>query len=184
MARSSVADARGFSLIETLIALGVLTAGLLATAQVMAFSLAMSADSGDDMLARQKAAEAVESVFTARDTATVSWAQVRNVLGETGADNGVFLDGLRPLTKEGPDGLLNTADDAGAGIQSIKLPGPDGQLGTADDTDRFLNSFQRQIEITSVAGNPNLRRLKVTITYRSEQRARTFVIDTLISAFS
>ena len=38
-----------------------------------------------DVLAREKAAEAIESVFTSRDTRTVQWAQIRNVAGEDGA---------------------------------------------------------------------------------------------------
>lgn len=183
MTRRDFADARGFSLMETMIALGVLATGLLATAQVMAFSMSMSADSGDDMLARQKAADAIESVFTARDTRTVPWARILNIAGESGADGGVFMDGPQPLTIGGADGLVNTADDP-VGVETVPQPGPDGQLGTGDDVGRPLTSFQRQIEITAVPGNPNLRKLKVTITYRAEQRTRTFVIDTLISSFA
>ena len=182
MTRTDFADARGFSLMETMIALGVLATGLLATAQVMAFSMAMSSDSGDDLLARQKAADAIESVFTARDTRTVPWARILNIVGESGADGGVFMDGPQPLTIGGADGLVNTVDDGP--VESVMQPGPDGQLGNGDDVPRPLTSFQRQIEITAVPGNPNLRKLKVTITYRAEQRTRTFVIDTLISSFA
>ena len=171
---------------ETMIALAVLATGLLATAQVMAFSMGMSKDSGDDLLARQKATEAIESVFTGRDNRKLgvnTWMQIRNVIGETGTDNGVFRDGFLPLTPAGADGLVNTADD-GVVLDKIRQPGPDGQLGTVDDVDRYLTNFQRKIEITAVAGNPNLRRIRVTIQYRGEGRTREFVIDTFISAFA
>lgn len=177
MTRKDFADARGFSLMETMIALGVL-----ATVQVMAFSMSMSSDAGDDRLARQKAADAIESVFTASDTGTVPWARILNIAGESGADGGVFRDGAQPLTIGGADGLVNTVDDGP--VETVMQPGPDGQLGNGDDVPRPLTSFQRQIEITAVPGNPNLRKLKVTITYRAEQRTRTFVIDTLISSFA
>ena len=182
MTRRYLANEGGFTLMETMMALGVLAAGLLGTAQVMAFSLGMSSDTGDDMLARQKASEAIESVFTARDTRTVTWVRIRNIAGESGTDGGVFKDGPQPLMVGGADGLVNTADDVL--MESVMQPGPDGQLGTGDDVARVLTSFHREIKITAVAGNPNLRKIKVTITYRSEQRTREFVIDTLISSFA
>lgn len=173
---------RGFTLMETMIALGVLTTGLLGMVQVMAVSLGMSADSGGDLIAHQKATEAIESVFTARDTRTITWAKIRNKLGETGHDDGVFLDGKQPVKAVGADGLVNTADDGN--VEVVMLPGADGQLGTGDDVAMPLSGFERQIEITSVANNPNLRRLRVTVTYRSEQRTRQWVVDTFISSFA
>ena len=60
-------DESGFTLMETLIALGVLTVGLLSVAQMMAFGFTTMTASGEDMIARQKASEAIESVYTARD---------------------------------------------------------------------------------------------------------------------
>ncbi len=182
MTFTPAANERGFTLMETMVALGVLAAGLLSTAQVMAFYLSMSSDAGWDLLARQKATEAIESVFTSRDTGKIPWAQIRNVAGESGNDGGIFLDGLRPLTIGGVDGLVNTADDGA--VDGVVLPGPDGSLGTGDDVTKVLTNFQREIRITAVTGNPNLRRIKVIITYRAEQRSREFVIDTFISSFA
>ena len=182
MTDTRIADERGFTLMETMIALAILATGLLATAQVMAFTLGMASDSGADLMARQKATEAIESVFTARDTRTITWARIRNVVGESGSDGGVFKDGKQPLKVGGADGLVNTADDGN--VEATMLPGPDALLGTGDDVASPLSKFQREIQITNVPGNPNLRRIKVTITYRSEQRTREFVIDTLISSFA
>jgi prepilin-type N-terminal cleavage/methylation domain-containing protein len=170
----------GFTLLETMVALGVLAFGLLAMAQVMAFGVGMLSGSGPDMMAREKAAEAIESVFTARDTRTITWDRIRNVAGVSGSDNGVFLDGPRPLTTSGADGLLNTADDGP--IESIILPGLDGAMGTGDDVVSLLESFYREVEIRDVG--PNLRSIRVRITYRAGQQEREYVVETLISSFA
>ena len=92
----------------------------------------------------------------------------------------MFLDGLRPLTLAGADGLLNTADDGA--VEGLMRPGPDGQLGTGDDVMTPLTGFQREIMIRDVG--PNLRSVRIRILYRSGRMNRQYVIDTLISSFA
>jgi prepilin-type N-terminal cleavage/methylation domain-containing protein len=178
--RPSRGDA-GFSLIETVIAMAILATGLLSLAGVFAFGLRNLAGSSFGLTAREKAREAVESVHTARDTRVITWAQIRNV-----ADAGVFLDGPQPLRTAGPDGLVNTADDAG--IEVTVAPGVDNILGTADDVSSPLTTFTRDIEITELltAGvpNPNLRQLRVTITYSVGASLRTYTLTTYVSSIS
>src|ERR1700680_2295312 len=103
---------RGFSLIETVMALGVLTVGLMGAAAVITSGMLKVSSSPSDLIATQKAAEAIESVFSARDSHVLVWAQIRNVLGVSGTDGGVFIDGPQPLKLPGPDGLVNTGDHA------------------------------------------------------------------------
>lgn len=167
----------GFSLVETLVALGVLASGLLAVAQVFATGLNTLTAAGPDIIARQKATEAIESVYTARDTRTVTWAEIRN-----SDDDGVFLTGEQPLTLAGEDGLLNTADDADEAIESIALPGADGNLGTDDDIEQELSHFTRQIAIEDIGAN--LRRLRVTIRYLAGSVKREYTVETFISSFA
>lgn len=167
----------GFSLAETLIALGILGTGLLAVAQIFATGISTLTVAGPDIIARQKATEAVESVYTARDTRTVTWAQIRNR-----RENGVFLNGETDLHNAGPDGLLNTADDQTEAIETITLPGPDGDLGTDDDIVQALSQYTRQIEIEDVT--TNLRRLRVTIRYLAGSSRGSYVIETFISSFA
>jgi Tfp pilus assembly protein PilV len=71
----------GFTILESLVALSVLAVGLLGLAGVLAAGLTRLGDTPTDLLARQKIAEAIESVYMARDTRKVTWAQVRNVRG-------------------------------------------------------------------------------------------------------
>src|SRR5262249_10306424 len=117
---------RGFSLVETMVASGVLTVGLLGVAGVFAKGIQRVGNSPMELIATQKATEAIESVYTARDSHAHTWNEIRNVHGLSGSDGGIFLDGPQQLRDLGPDGLVNTADDGV--IQRIIGPGPDGLM--------------------------------------------------------
>jgi prepilin-type N-terminal cleavage/methylation domain-containing protein len=179
---------RGFSLIEVIVSILILSIGILALVQVYATGMAMMSTSQWDVIAKEKASEAVESVFTARDTRVLVWAQIHNVVGAA-ADNGVFLDGpqrMYSVCTSAPvnDGLMNTADDIRCPLEAIVTPGPDGLLGTADDITLALNNFRREIRIRDIAGNPNLRQLDVILTYRVGRMTRTYTLTTFISSFA
>lgn len=172
---------RGFSLTESLVAMGILGAGMLAIAAAFLQGAVQLKGSDLDVLAREKAAEAIESVFTARDTRTVLWGQIRNVEGASGTDGGVFLDGPRSLTRPGSDGLVNTADDDDA-IETLVKPGADGLLGTDDDDIAELIEFTREVRIRDI--NQSLRELRVTIRYQVGGAMREYAISTLISSYA
>ncbi|HET9833818.1 MAG TPA: prepilin-type N-terminal cleavage/methylation domain-containing protein [Vicinamibacterales bacterium] len=166
---------RGFSLIETVIAMGLMATALLGLAALLTAGARRIGTTPGDLTATQKAAEAIESVFSARDTQTVRWAQLRNV-----ADGGIFLDGPQPLKDPGPDGLLGTADDDA--VETVVLPGPDQQLGTNDDVTVTLNGFTREIQIRDVEAN--LRLITVIITYQQGSATRTYTLTSYISNFA
>jgi prepilin-type N-terminal cleavage/methylation domain-containing protein len=174
---------QGFSLIEVMIALGVLTTGVLATAAVMAAGVQKLASSPGDVIVTQKAAQAVEAVFAARDSHKLTWDQIRNVNGGTGSDGGVFVDGLLPLALSGSDGLVNTSDDLT--VETMTFPGLDGNLNTADDQQVPLSGYQREIKIRDVAGTGGrLRSIEVTVTYQSGTHVRKYTLTTFISAYA
>lgn len=174
-------DDAGFSLVESLVATGILGVGLLAVAAGFLQGMTLIKGSSFDILAREKAAETMESVFTARDTRTILWTQIKNVDGATGTDGGIFLDGPQPMKLAGVDGLVNTADDSNT-IESIVQPGLDGLLGTADDVRQGLSNFTREIEIRDVS--PTLRELRVIVRYRVGAQIREFVLATYISSYA
>ena len=165
----------GFTLVETMMAVLILAGGLLALASAFAQGMIVMSTSHYHQIAKEKASEAVESVYTSRDTRTIGWTQIRNV-----AQGGVFLDGPRPLRAQGPDGLTNTADDGSAETETV--PGPDGLLGTADDTVQQLSSFTREIVITDIA--PNLRQIRVVIRYSVGHLNRQYQLVSFISSFA
>jgi prepilin-type N-terminal cleavage/methylation domain-containing protein len=171
-------DEAGFSLIEALVAMLVLSVGLMGLAQAFYMGMSHLSTSSANLVAREKAREAVESVHTARDTRTITWAQVRNV-----ANGGVFLDGAQPLLQPGNDGLVNTADDGA--VESLRDPGADGVLGSADDEFTPLTNFRRQVQILELNPvNAELREVVVTITYSVGPQQRTYTLRTYISSFS
>ena len=172
---------RGFSLVESMIAVTILAVGLLTMAAAFATGMRQMTGSNFDFVAREKAAEAIESVFTARDTKTVTWAEIRNVEGESGADGGVFLDGAHSLTQMGVDGLVNTEDD-GEILESIPQPGLDGLLGTGDDTALELSNFTREIELRDLG--PTLRQMRVIVRYVVGAETREYIIVTYISSYA
>src|SRR5437867_2328872 len=96
---------RGFSLVEFMVAMVVLLVGLLGMLGLFTHSLLAMKFAGDSLIAKQKAREALESIFTARDTQQVSFAQLNNV-----SNGGIFLNGLQTLKDPGNDGLVGTAD--------------------------------------------------------------------------
>jgi prepilin-type N-terminal cleavage/methylation domain-containing protein len=180
-------DQSGFSLIETIVAMGILATGLLGLAGVFTVGMAHMATSSANLIAREKAREAIESVHTARDTRTIVWCQIYNVDSTrtsdcSGAAAGVFLSGDQPIKDPGADGLVNTADDGAVS----KLPGPDGILGTSDDI--TLSNFTRSIAITNVvdAGvtNTNLKQIVVTIKYTVGPITRSYTLTTYVSSIS
>jgi type II secretory pathway pseudopilin PulG len=170
---------KGITLLETLIAIVVLMIGLLALLATFALAIGNTQSVQLDAIARQKAREAMESIYTARQTSQISFAAIQNV----GNGNGIFSAGFTPMTDPGPDGLDGTADDVPAA--PVRLPGPSGTItGTSQDVLVDLGNFTRQIAITNVANEPNLRQITVTVKYPVPQGwYKTYQVQGLISAF-
>jgi len=173
---TATGDQSGFSLLETVFAIGVLSVGALGMAGIFTQGMQRTISSPNELIATAKAAEAVESVFSARDSHTIAWAQLRNEsLG------GIFLNGPQPLKTPGADGVVNTHDD-GPGIESFDLPGPDQRLGTADDETKTLTAFTREITIVDLTDD--LRSVTVTVTYKSGPDTRSYSITAYISTWA
>ena len=166
---------RGFMLMETLFSMALMSVGLLALAAVFSRGMLLLQGGSNLPIAKQKAVEAIESVFTSRDTRTISWAQVRNK-----QDQGVFLDGAQPIKVPGDDGLVNTDDDGL--VEQLILPGPDNYIGTADDVVIPMNGFTREIVITDI--NPDLREIRVTVVYPFGEGTQTYVLSTYVSSYA
>ena len=175
-------SADGFSLLEVVFSTGILAAGLLSLAGAMAIGMQHMGGSSPGLIAREKAREAVESVHTARDTRVITWAQIKNT-----QNGGVFVAGAQSMRTPGVDGLVNTADDGSTEQQ--RSAGLDGLLGTSDDVLIPLTDYTREIQITDIVDannvvNPNLRQLRVIVTYKVGGMTRNYTLTTFISSFS
>ena len=185
----------GFTLIEVMIAMFILAVGLLSLLALFAQGVASMQFAQEDMIAKQKAQEALESVYAARNTQQITFDQIRNVSDPSGT--GIFLDGWQNMLEPGPDGLVGTADDGtspnppcpNTKLECVVLPGPDGLLGTADDVYLPLSNFQRQILIGPFFNadgsiNPDLRQITVTIRYSTiNMQARQYSVVTYVSSY-
>ncbi len=132
-------SAKGFTLLETLIAIVVLAVGILGLAAMLGDSMAYMQASQYDFIAQQKAEEAAEAIFTAKYNNPNNWAAISN--NTIANPQGLFLVGPQPLLQPSPTGLVGSVDDVGAPPQAIILPGPDGKLGTGDDLRMPLGNF-------------------------------------------
>lgn len=156
---------RGFSLIEVMAAMLILTVGLLPLAGLFTASVQRMTASTPMLMAREKAREAIESVHAARDTGEASWPTIQNV-----SAGGVFLDGAQSLRAPGADGLINTADDG-----AVEL---------------LATEFTREIAISPLlldgggGTNPNLREVRVVVRYKVYGSWRQYVMTTYISSYS
>lgn len=177
---AGVTSTAGYSLLEVMMALVVSTIGLVSLLALFSQSVVTMFLVQEDLFARQKVREILESVSTARNTQSVSWSDIENV-----ADSGIFQDDFLPMKIAGNDGLVGTADDGA--VETIQLPGPDGQLGTGDDVNRMLTNFQRKIEVDEVLMQdsnpyPNLKKITVTVKYTTSQGfQRSVVMSSFVS---
>jgi prepilin-type N-terminal cleavage/methylation domain-containing protein len=189
---------RGFTLIECAISVALLTIGSIGLLGVFGLAVKANQTSQEDMIARQLAAETMESIYTARNDAEISFAQIQNT-----SNGGVFLPGMNSIYCAGPDGILDTADDvacltaSGAtcpngGIECLTEPGPDGILGTADDIVLSLANYQRQVTIsplyTTGANSTQIQTLNsvaITIQYTVPglTTPKTYTLNEYVSAY-
>jgi Tfp pilus assembly protein PilV len=176
---------RGFTLLEAIISTAIVTVGLVALLAVFAVAISSTSTVQMDFLARQRAMEALESVYAARQTAQITWDQIQN---QSATGNGIFKGGMQTLTDAGADGLDDTDDDVAVG--TLTVPGPSGVLkGTSPpDVQISLNKFQRQVLITNVNNldgslNPNLRQISITIQYPVGGKQKQYNVQAMISSY-
>jgi type IV pilus modification protein PilV len=185
----------GFTLIEVMISIVIMTIGLLALIASFATAITATASAQEDLIARQKALDAMESIYTARNSQQLPFASINNV-----ASGGIFLSNAQTLLCAGPDGLVGTADDVACNapdtgatcpnqVECLVLPGADGVLGTADDITYSLTNFSRTITFNNVllpsgAVNSNLIAVTIAVTYtKPGWPARTYTVNGLVSSY-
>lgn len=156
----------GFTLIETVVAMGVLMIALLGLMASMAQGLLMSKRVRDMTDSKLTITSMLEQMETLRNTKRLTFGQIANTgqvnnIGASQAFAG-FPTGFQPVSiSPGPDGIYGTSDD-------LTDAGPDRIYGTNDD---FTNNglarpqYTREIVITSLS--TNLKRIQVTMRYQS-----------------
>jgi prepilin-type N-terminal cleavage/methylation domain-containing protein len=180
---------RGFTLLEVMFSMVIMTIGLVSLLGVMGIAMASTQTSEQGAIAKRLANEALESILTARETAQVQWSNIANGNCAVGAGctTGIFLAGAQPINCAGVDGIIGTTDDGACGPQILEQPGPSGIFaGTCPpDTCLSLSNYTRTIAIVPFAGDANLNSVTITVTYTNPQLKvpQNYVLNTLISQY-
>ncbi|HZW95173.1 MAG TPA: prepilin-type N-terminal cleavage/methylation domain-containing protein [Candidatus Eremiobacteraceae bacterium] len=193
---------RGFALVEVMIAMVILSVGMCAVLASFGVAITATESAQEDLMARQKALQTLESIYTARNSQQIPWSSINNTSANP---PGIFAVGPQTMLCAGPVyGIVGVQGDtspcttaSGAtcpngGVECMVLPGPDGILGTGDDETLTLNNFTRTIAFTPVnlpvaqggGLNTNLISVTVTVTYtKPNWPARSYVVNGLISNY-
>jgi prepilin-type N-terminal cleavage/methylation domain-containing protein len=173
----------GFSLIEAMFAIVILSVGLCALMALFATAVFAVQSAQQDQVAKQKAREAMEAVYSSRNDTAITFDDIQNV-----KDGGIFKDGFGDLYLSGPNGIPGTGQDTTT-LDRVILPGPDGKLGTSDDQVISLANYERQILITPIFNsdgslNGNMRKIAVTVRFKSTTRdPNGYTVTGFISRF-
>ena len=154
----------GFSLLEMVVAITLLTVGLLGVASAIGYAMVASNHGRSITNTKLLAVSILEQMETLRNTGNLTFGQIANVgqVNNTGAARNFvgFPAGPQQVsTNPGPDGMFGTADD-------LIDAGPDNIFGTWDDVvnpNFALVGVTRQIQITSLGSS--LKKVQVTVNY-------------------
>lgn len=160
----STKNEAGFTLVEAIIAIFVLTIGLIGTAAAITYALEFGSISRNVSSAKSVVVASIEEIETLRNARRLDFKQIANVGSVNNAYSknlfGVFSTGFQPISRDpGADGVNGTDDD-------LIAAGADKTFGTADDfNDPTLvrSGYERQIEITNLSDS--IRRVEIKVRY-------------------
>lgn len=155
----------GFSLIEAVIAIFVLTIGLVGTAAAITYALEFSAISRNVTKAKLHIVASMEEIESLRNSNRLDFKQFANAgnVNNTGSPNPFngFSNGFKEVSSlPGNDGVFGTDDDLSTAA------GVDGIFGTADDvidTSRIRQGYSREIVITNLSAT--MKKIEIRVRY-------------------
>ena len=154
----------GFSLIEAVVAIFIMTIGLIGTAAALGYAIHYGAISRNVLAAKSIIFAQIEEIEALRNSRRLDFKQIANVGGVDNTNAPAIFDGFNTGFKElslnpGPDGVNGTADD-------LLDMGPDGVYGTSDDFDNpalVRSGYTRQITITNLSSS--MKKIEVRVRY-------------------
>jgi prepilin-type N-terminal cleavage/methylation domain-containing protein len=155
--KTSRSPEAGFSLLEMLVAILVMTIALLGVASAISYALMASNRGRGVTNAKMLVVSILEQMETLRDTRALTFDEISNaqVSGSTFTGFPYSSTDFRPVsTVPGRDGVFGTADDLW------------GATGTADNLSLARPGVSRQILITTFPTNPFIKKIQVTLRYQ------------------
>jgi prepilin-type N-terminal cleavage/methylation domain-containing protein len=155
---------KGFSLIETIIALLILLVGILGALSAITSSMIFMQESENRTISKEYVRSSMETIFSIRDLLAFdaqsggtqySWTAIQST-----TNGGIFIDGWTPIRENpGLDGIFGTADDA--------CPAPNPcTVGAYSNNSQIFVGYERKIEVQDLPENGVVRKRLLTIRVR------------------
>lgn len=165
-ASAAVKREAGFTLVEAVAAIFVVTIGLIGTVAAITYALEFGSISRNVTSAKSVIVSTIEEMETLRNSRRLEYRQIANVgsVNNTGTTNPFsgFSTGFKPVSLDpGADGVNGTGDD-------LVDKGADGVFGTGDDfTNNTLarQGYQREITITNLSGSTTIKKVEIKVRY-------------------
>ncbi|MBI4850549.1 MAG: prepilin-type N-terminal cleavage/methylation domain-containing protein [Acidobacteria bacterium] len=198
-----IKNQKGFSLIEVLISIVIITIGLVALSGGLVVGVTLPQRSKQQTLAKQLANSIMETIITAKESGKPgfsSFSDFNSTISPPGPPAvNRFTGVVAAALTAGPDGVYGTCDDGrtgtfdamapcpslGTNLVTLDItPGLDGQFSTTADNKRVpLTSFTRQVVITDVG--PATKQIDVTVNYPNATGGReSLTLSTQIANFN
>jgi prepilin-type N-terminal cleavage/methylation domain-containing protein len=153
----------GFTLLETVVAMMVLSVALLGVASTIGYALMVSNSGRGVTNTKLLVVSVLEQMEALRNNGQLTFGQIANTGNVDNSGGGTFAGfptGFSDVSSNpGPDGIFGTSDD-------LIDAGADGVYGTADDftnTNLIRVGYSREIVITNLSNQ--LKRIQVTLRY-------------------
>lgn len=156
----------GFTLVEAVCAIFVLTIGLMGTAAAITYALEFGSISRNVTSAKSVIVSMIEETETLRNSRRLEFRQIANVgaVNNNGTINPFsgFSTGFNSVSQNpGADGVNGTDDD-------LIDAGVDGIFGTPDDFPNqalIRQGYEREITITSLGGSTTIKKIQIKVRY-------------------
>jgi type II secretory pathway pseudopilin PulG len=154
----------GFSLVEAVIAIFILTIGLIGTAAAITYALEFTTISRNVTTAKTMIVASIEEIESLRNSRRLDFKQIANAGSVNNTNTPSFFNGFSNGLKDvslnpGPDGVNGTDDD-------LIDKGTDGIYGTTDDVSNptwVRSGYKRQITVSVLSDT--LKKVEVKIRY-------------------
>jgi prepilin-type N-terminal cleavage/methylation domain-containing protein len=153
-ARKNLSGESGFTLLEMVVAMVIMTIGLLGVASAISYALLASNRGRGVTNSKMLIVSILEQMETLRNTRELSFDEISNTQqpGSTFTGFPYAANQFLPVsTVPGADGIYGTADDL--------------KVGGVDDLTLARPGVTRQIKITTFPTNPYLKKIEVTLRY-------------------
>lgn len=163
--QNSLKNARnGFSLVEAVVAIFIITVGLIGTAAALGYAIHYGTISRNVTGAKSIIFAQIEEIEALRNSRRLDFKQIANVGGVDNTNTPATFTGFSTGFKElslnpGPDGVNGTNDD-------LIDDGADETYGTTDDFENpalVRSGFMRQITVTNLSGT--MKKVEIRVRY-------------------